>query len=232
MKKIDFFTTFLLLFIVQIGSAFAAGNLTNEQKMQEIDSLRVYEIEAEKLKNQSSEERDEKVLKNTDGGSLNAGSSKIDIIENQINTVTRKTVTPFLCDELSEHNCELQEFMHDMKNGESNDFKSTFFSDGKYKVNIAFDNEENFPTKYAGGKEFETVPLKSREALENRIFEHYLGSEYLSYAPELITVYGNVVSIYILVESSNDLLQFLNDERIQAIHHIGNADRDLEEGYH
>ena len=119
-----------------------------------------------------------------------------------------------------------------MQNGEDDNFKRVFVSDGKYKVNVAFDNEESFPTKYAGKLQFESVPESSRPALESQIFEHYLGSNYSSYTPELVTVYRSVVSISILVASSDDLLQFVDDNRVQGIHHIGNASNDLEEGYH
>ncbi len=209
--------------LVQSGMLHAENNLSYEQKIQVIDSLRVYESQVK-----SSDELSLQAAKKDIGGGV-AGATAQTNIQNQSPSNSLK-VEPFSCDEESEHSCELQEFMHEMENGHR--VEKSFVSDGKYKVTLAFDNDKHFPIKYFEKKSFENVPESEHEELQKSMFEHYLGSEYLSYAPELINSYHNVVSISVLVASSDELNTFLDDSRIQGIHHIGNSEEDLEEGYH
>jgi hypothetical protein len=99
-------------------------------------------------------------------------------------------------------------------------------------VSIAFKNDNRFPIKYVEENDFTSAPASETKELQERIFEHYLGADdYVSYTPELVSSHHSGVGITIHVKSSDDLMRFLDDDRVQGIHHGGNYDRDLEEGY-
>jgi hypothetical protein len=144
---------------------------------------------------------------------------------------TSEKIPPFACDETSEHNCKIQQLMHDMENGQAIPKEKSFVLNGKYRVSVVFQNDKKFPAKYAHHESFKSVPKKYEQALKNKIFEHYLGFNHESYNPELRGSNVESLALDIYVESSEELLQFLDDDRVEGIYHVGNYARDLEEGH-
>jgi len=205
-------------------NAFAAKetSLSYEQKMQEIDSLRTYV--------QSSQEAAAvEPAPLTFQGNVAAPAANTPLAQQP---ETSQKISPFACDETSEHNCKVQELMHDMENGQAIPREKSFAINGKHRVKIVFENDKNFPAKYAHHESFKSVPKQYEQALKNKIFEHYLGFNHESYNPELRGCNAESLALDIYVESSRELLQFLDDDRVEGIHHAGNYARDLEEGYH
>ncbi len=223
----------ILLILVATNSlstsiSSADDSLSYQQKVQAIESLRAFEDK----KTAKDTEPNIQDLSNSSINeiAINAAQPSSDSVVKEQNS-QKKVVQAFKCETKSEHNCELQRYMYRLENNQDEQQK-VFVSNGKYKVRLFFNNDNFFPKKYSEKNSFESIPENGRDELENRIFEHYLGYEYAEYHPELINVYDHVVGIAIDVSSSDELNRFLDDGRIQGIHHIGNDSEELDEGYH
>jgi len=220
-------TLFVALIALSSEGSLAQNGLSYEQKTKEIESLKAFE----QLKSKPIAPIQAPLTKEDTDAAIVAGAPPKSIASAQQQVqVNRKSVS-FTCDQTSEHNCELQEFMHDMKHGQNLSQEKSFVSNDRYSVSIAFKNDNRFPIKYVEENDFASVPASETKELQERIFEHYLGSDHASYSPELVSSHYSGVGITIHVKSSDDLMRFLDDDRVQGIHHGGNYDRDLEEGY-
>ncbi|MBL4674109.1 MAG: hypothetical protein JKX81_17750 [Arenicella sp.] len=196
-------------------------SLSYEQKMQKIDSLRAYVQSSQKAA--VAEHAPSTFQGNAAAPAANAPLAQ--------QLETSEKMPPFICDETSEHNCKVQELMHDMENGQAIPRQKSFVLNGKHRVSVVFVNDKKFPAKYAHYESFKSVPKKYEQALKNKIFEHYLGVNYESYNPELLGSNVDSLALNIYVESSDELLPFLDDDRVEGIHHAGNYVRDIQEGH-
>lgn len=204
------------------ASILAQDTLSRDQKMNAIKSLETYDKQSV-LVNPQGRPQAQSPSTQTDDIVASAETNS----EVVIDEVLEVKVPEFVCNENSEQNCEMQQFLNKLENRQP----PVFISGGKYKVSVFFSNDNNFPIKYAEKKSFESVSEQNRVDMENRIFEYFLGLDYAFLKPELLNVYYNVVGIAVFVESSDGLNKFLDDPKIQGIYHIGN-DSDVEEGYH
>jgi hypothetical protein len=216
------------IFLLAMLSALSANvfaaketSLSYEQKMQEIDSLRSYVQSSQKAAVETQ-------APSTFQGNGAAAASDAPLAQQP---EIRQKVSPFICDEASEHNCKVQELIHKMENGQAIPRQKNFVLNGKHRVSVVFENDKKFPAKYAHDESFKSVPPKYEQALKNKIFEHYLGLNYESYNPELLGSNVESLALDIYVESSDRLLPFLDDDRVEGIHHAGNYVRDIQEGH-
>jgi hypothetical protein len=67
--------------------------------------------------------------------------------------------------------------MHDMEHGQNLSQEKIFVSNDGYRVSIAFKNDNRFPIKYVEENDFASAPASETKELQERIFEHYLGSD-------------------------------------------------------
>jgi len=222
--------TRVCIFTVSIylsGGVSAQDNLSYEQKVSAIESLKNYEKQVRESGTQqvTSSQRSSSQDKSTDNLPFWSPSIRNSIDQER---VIRPQKTPeIFCDKTVEHSCEMQEFLNRMQNRQ----EPALILNGKYRVKLAFDNDNNFPVKYFEKSKFENVADHDQAEMENRIFENYLGVDFSALNPELVNVYYSVVTIVIYVVSTEKLNRFLSDNRIQGIYHVGNS-KALEEGHH
>jgi len=96
-----------------------------------------------------------------------------------------------------------------------------FFKNGKYKVQISYKLDTEFPTYYGGSKSFRDNRSESfKKMWTGIIFAHYLGDDYKKYEPELYYL-TEACSIYVLFSSREELAELLNSPRIVRVSHVG-----------
>ncbi|MFT6100975.1 MAG: hypothetical protein ACJAYF_003536, partial [Arenicella sp.] len=124
------------IFLLAMLSALSANvfaaketSLSYEQKMQEIDSLRSYVQSSQKAAVETQ-------APSTFQGNGAAAASDAPLAQQP---EIRQKVSPFICDEASEHNCKVQELIHKMENGQAIPRQKNFVLNGKHRVSVVFE---------------------------------------------------------------------------------------------
>lgn len=105
-----------------------------------------------------------------------------------------------------------------------------FYKNGKFKIKLMFELDTDFPTLYGEARGFRD---NSSEAFKEQwsaiILEHYLGTDYKKYDPELFAV-TSICSMYAHVSTSEELSDLLKDPRIVKAVHAGTPSTPIKYG--
>lgn len=136
-------------------------------------------------------------------------------------------VLPFVCKSNSSDSCDLQELNY--RNANKSDTR-VFAIDGMYRVDIAFVNNINIPRLPWNHETFIGKTREESEPIKLSAYEHFLGGTYEELQPEFITSGRDSILLKILVKDASELEQFISDDKVVGIWHIGN-DQSTPEGY-
>lgn len=98
--------------------------------------------------------------------------------------------------------------------------ENLYFGNGKYKINISYQLDVDFPKKYPGAYFSANKDEAFYDQWSSIIFEHYLGKDYAKHEPSLYAV-AEVCTIIVLVSTLEELAELVDDQRIIRVKHIG-----------